>query len=240
MPLDAGGSEPDQSPGLRSWESFTCGKRLAGMPPADVERLVQELQVHQIELEMQNEELKRAQSDIAESREKYVDLYDFAPVGYFSFDRKGVITEVNLTGASLIGIERSHLIGKPFSLFVSPQDRISFPCIVEDAEDRTAEKCELLIQRKDGSLVPVLMESVAVSDRTGNVTIRSAVTDITEHKRMEEDLKRYELLARHSRDIILFVRRHDGPSLRRMSRARGLRLPQGKTPVSAHIRPAGP
>jgi PAS domain S-box-containing protein len=186
-------------------------KGLAGMGPADMERLVQELQVHRIELEMQNEELKKAQSEIAESREKYIDLYDFAPVGYFSFDRNGVITEANLTGASLIGIERSQVIRKPFSLFVSPQHRDIFSVHRRKTQKTgRTEKCELLIQRKDGSLVPVLIESVAAADRTGNVAIRCAVTDITEHKRMEEDLKRYELLARHGRDIILFVRRHDG------------------------------
>jgi PAS domain S-box-containing protein len=181
------------------------------MGPADMERLVHELHVHQVELEMQNEELKRAHSKIAESREKYIDLYDFAPVGYFSFDGNGVITEANLTGTSLIGIERSHLIGKPFSLFVSRQDRDIFSVHRRNTQKTgRTEKCELLLQRKDGSLVPVLMESVAAADRTGNVAIRCAVTDITEHRRTEEDLKRYELLARHSRDIILFVRRHDG------------------------------
>ncbi|MGD0231236.1 MAG: PAS domain S-box protein [Syntrophorhabdales bacterium] len=176
-----------------------------------MERLVHELQVHQIELEMQNEELKRAQLEIAESREKYIDLYDFAPVGYFSFDRNGVITEVNLTGASLVGIERTQLMGKPFSLFVNPQHRdIFFTHCRKTREASQGEKCELLIQRKDGSRVPVLMESIAVSDAAGDTIIRSAVTDFTERKAMEDQLLRYQLLARHSRDIILFVRRADG------------------------------
>lgn len=158
------------------------------MHPADAERLVHELRVHQIELEMQNEELKRAQSEIAESREKYVDLYDFAPVAYFSFDRNGVITEANLTGASLVGIERAYLIGKPFSLFVSPEHKDIFYTHHRKAHKDGSGECEFLIQRKDGSLVHVSMRSVGTSDEKGNVTIRSAVTDVTELKSLESQL----------------------------------------------------
>ena len=79
-----------------------------------------ELQVHQIELEMQNEELRRAQETIAESRDRYADLYDFAPVGYFTLDPQGLILEVNLTGARLLGAPRDSLLRKPFILFVAP------------------------------------------------------------------------------------------------------------------------
>ena len=110
------------------------------MLPADVERLVHELQVHQIELEMQNEELKRAQAEIAESREKYVDLYDFAPVGYFSFDQNGIITEMNLPAASLVGIERTLGIGSP-SLFYQPPDQgYLFRTSSQGAEDLAGGK----------------------------------------------------------------------------------------------------
>ena len=210
---ERGRSDPHGSTGLRTRAENALAEKqgLAEMRPVDTERLVHELQVHQIELEMQNEELQSTQRVIAESREKYVDLYDFAPVGYFTFDAKGLTTEVNLTGASLLGIERSRLIGKPFILYVSPQDRDVF-----FAHHRTAQKsgrperCELSIQHKDGSLIFVLMKSIAVSDNAGGMITRSAVTDITERKRMEDELARYQLLARHGRDIILFVRRSDG------------------------------
>ena len=73
----------------------------------DTERLLYELQVHQIELEMQNEELRRASDQMESEREKYSDLYDFAPVGYLTLNREGEIHEANLTGATLLGMERS-------------------------------------------------------------------------------------------------------------------------------------
>lgn len=92
----------------------------------DAKNLIHELRVHQIELEMQNEELRQSQIKIEESRAKYADLYDFAPVGYFTFDRHGRIAEVNLTGAKQVGVERSFVINKPFFLFVMPQFRRLF------------------------------------------------------------------------------------------------------------------
>lgn len=82
-------------------------------------RLVHELEAHQIELEMQNKELRRAQEELELSRNKYAELYDFAPVGYFTFDTDGLIKEVNLAGAQLLGIERRLLANKPFNSFIA-------------------------------------------------------------------------------------------------------------------------
>jgi len=76
------------------------------LPPEDARRLLHELQVHQIELEMQNEELQRAREELDESHARYADLYDFAPVGYFTFDRQGLVQEVNLTGAEMLGMTK--------------------------------------------------------------------------------------------------------------------------------------
>jgi PAS domain S-box-containing protein len=85
-------------------------------------RLVQELQIHQVELELQNEELKKARDEAEAERERYLDLYDFAPVGYFALDPEGVIRQVNLAGARLLGLERSLLLNRRFGKFVSPAD----------------------------------------------------------------------------------------------------------------------
>ena len=92
----------------------------------NVQSLIHEQQVHQIELEMQNEELRRVQNELKEARNKYSDLYDFAPIGYFTFDKNGLILEVNLTGANKLGVERSFLIKKPFSLYVAFSSRNVF------------------------------------------------------------------------------------------------------------------
>ena len=82
------------------------------------QQLIHELQVHQIELEMQNEELRKAQAELEQSRSKYSDLYDFAPVGQFTFDKHGLILEANLTAATELGLERSRLINKPFRAYI--------------------------------------------------------------------------------------------------------------------------
>ena len=91
-----------------------------------IRRLVHELDVYRVELEMQNEELRRAQEEMQESRESYAVLYDFAPVGHFTLDRKGIIRRVNLTGARLLGLEPKFLVNSPFTLFVATESRNAF------------------------------------------------------------------------------------------------------------------
>jgi PAS domain S-box-containing protein len=81
---------------------------------AEYDRVVQELATHQIELEAQNQALREAQGQIEESRSRYADLYDFAPIAYCTFDRNGVVLEINLTGASILGAESARIIGRPF------------------------------------------------------------------------------------------------------------------------------
>lgn len=89
--------------------------------PAEV--LMHELLVHKVELEMQNEELRRAYAELEEARDRYADLYEFAPIGYITLNRDGVIVEINLAGSILLGVDRSHLAHRRFSEFVAPQDR---------------------------------------------------------------------------------------------------------------------
>ncbi len=155
----------------------------------NLQKLVHELQVHQIELEMQNEELWRAQEEIEESRQKYSDLYDFAPIGYFTFSPAGEILEVNLTGASLLGVERKNLIHRPFSLFVEAECRSHFRnyCRNVLSTDKT-ETCQLKLIRDDGKSFDVSLQSILVrNDNT--LRIRCAVSDITELKETQKELK---------------------------------------------------
>ena len=92
----------------------------------DAQKLLHELQVHQIELEMQNDELLNANAVVEESRARFSDLYDFAPIGLFAFDAQGLIQEVNLVGAAFLGVERRNLMKKLFRRFVAPKDRPFF------------------------------------------------------------------------------------------------------------------
>jgi len=104
-------------------EARLKGQQAPPPPPrteADTKRLLHELQVHQIELELQNAELQEARNKVESLLATYTDLYDFAPVGYFSVDEQGVILEVNLTGAAFLGIERARLIKQRLQNFVDP------------------------------------------------------------------------------------------------------------------------
>jgi two-component system cell cycle sensor histidine kinase/response regulator CckA len=152
---------------------------------ADTVRVLHELQVHQIELEMQNEELKEARDKMEALLEKYTDLYDFAPVGYLTLDHEGVIREANLAGASLLGIARSALVDRRFGLFVSPADRPVFNAFIEKVfKSGAREECDVSLLMKGRPPLDVGMEAIAFES---GQTCRVAVTDITERKRVEAD-----------------------------------------------------
>jgi PAS domain-containing protein len=112
-------------------------------------RLFHELQVHQIELEMQNEELHQARKVAETALEKYTDLYDFAPVGYFTLDRRGAIGAVNFNGAKYLGIERSRLIGRLFGQFVADEALPIYTSFLESAcSEHGRESCEVVLSCK--------------------------------------------------------------------------------------------
>jgi PAS domain S-box-containing protein len=154
----------------------------------DTNSLIHELEVHQIELEMQNDELRRSQIVLEESRSKYSELFDFAPIGYFVFDDKGLILEANLTGANLLGVARGHIIKKPFSLFVVREDRDTFYiCKKAVLEKKTGQSCELKLLKKDKTEFYAQLEFEVVRETLeDSVQIRAALVDITERKTIEE------------------------------------------------------
>ena len=153
----------------------------------DVRALVHELQVHQIELEMQNEELRSAQAAVEEVSRKYTDLFDFAPTGYFLWDELGAIREVNLSGAALLGLDRGTAVNKRFGQFVVLEDRPKFAAFCQQALTTDAKQtCEVKIL-KDGQPVDVLVEGVVTADRRGQERLcRAAVIDIRQQKRADE------------------------------------------------------
>jgi PAS domain S-box-containing protein len=158
----------------------------------DTQKLIHELRVHQVELEMQNEELRQAQAELAQSRDRYLDLYDFAPMGYFTIDEKGLIHEANLTGADMLGYDRTFLRGKEFTGFVAPDSQDEFYLHRKQAfEDDSKHECELkLVNRKDGAF-HVQLQTMALSDHENNHQLRIAAIDITARVRLEKKLKAY-------------------------------------------------
>ena len=168
-------------------------KRLAGASGAKPERegktheeIVHELDVHQIELEMQNDALRKAQLDLEESRDRYADLYEFAPLGYFTFTGRGVIKDVNLTGASLLGVERKKLLDRGFGHFVAEDNLSKWERHLRDVQQNPQKQTsELLLEREDGFRFYARLESVRVDLSGGTSVVRSIVSDITERKRAE-------------------------------------------------------
>jgi len=165
----------------------------SGMLPEDIS-LIHELQVHQIELKMQNEELRRIQSELERERDRYSNLYDFSPVGYFTMSEKGIIEEVNLTGAAMAGIDRRALIGMPFSLLVFKDDQdILYKHRQSLLETEVPGSCELRFVKKDGHEFFARLECMVVKDMEGDLRqIRAAVSDITGRKLAEAALRESE------------------------------------------------
>lgn len=192
-------------------------KQTSKEPARDIQKLVHELEVHQIELEMQNDELRNKQMEIAEARDRYLDLYEYAPIGYFTFDKTGTVVEVNLTGANLIGLPRARLIGRPFTLFVEQEFINSFLTHLKKVfSNEVAQTTELKMKQQGKKpSVYVSLRSLAIQGREG-LRCRSTAMDITERKLAEEELlkAREELVRandrlRHLSDHLLKVQEEE-------------------------------
>ena len=159
------------------------------MAEQDHQGLVHELQVHQIELEMQNEELRRAQEQIGEALAKYSDLYDFAPVGYVTSNREGLILEANLTFAGQLGIERGRMINSPLWLYAAPQDSSKFRSHLDQVfKAKERQTCELRLKKPRGPKTYVQLDSIRVVNGAGAELCRTSVTDISTRRVVEEEL----------------------------------------------------
>ena len=205
-----------------------AGEPVRDLSADDSQNLIHELQVHQIELEMQNDELHRVQERLEESRSKYSDLYDFAPVGYFTLDQNGLILEVNLTGAGQLGFKRTHLIRKPFSGFIHKDDRDVFYIFIRKIlETKSQEHINVKIIITGCTEFHARLECLPVTDTNGNViNIRTALSDITEYKRVEWLLMQAEEEWAHTFDTIpdIVLVTDDQFRIRKVNRALSDRL----------------
>jgi PAS domain S-box-containing protein len=135
---------------------------VSAMAEQDIQALIHELQVHQIELETQNEELRRAQAELAESRDRYSFLYDFAPVGYVTVKADGGILETNFTAAAMLGLERRLLTRRNFSHFVNPKAYAGWHRHRRAALSAEHQRsCELAMHKADGTDLIMRLESIA-------------------------------------------------------------------------------
>ena len=164
----------------------------------ELRRLAYEFQVHQIELDLQNDNLQQTQVELEYSRDKYSSLYDFAPVGYFTISDKGIFLEANLTCATMLGIERCSLINKPLSKFIKREDNNKYyRYILHVFEKHEHKTVELMMVKKDGTEFYAQLECVVTQDEDENPkTCRAILTDITERKQVEERLRDSERRSR--------------------------------------------
>lgn len=178
-----------------------ASKRDHTQPETESARILQELEVYQVELEMQNEELRKARDEMEASLEKYSDLYDFAPIGYLTLDQAGVVIEANLAGASLLGVVRGSLAGRTFRSFVSPADQRAYTAFLQQVfKSKSKEECDarLLVIGK----APVDVRMQAIIFESGKAC-RVALSDITAHKRAERDIANKARLLDLSHDAII-------------------------------------
>ena len=161
------------------------GKKQAD--PADTQRLLHELQVHQVELEMQNTELQEARDGMESLLEKYTDLYDFAPAGYFTLNSSGIIQMVNLTGATLVGMDRSRLVGQSFTNLIPADSRPAFRTFLQNVFAGPAKQEGDFRLCCKGHLPRVV--KISTQRSVSGVECNAVLVDITERQEAEEALR---------------------------------------------------
>jgi PAS domain S-box-containing protein len=188
-------------------EELARGKGLAphenveALSPRDMRQTLHELRVHQIELEMQNEELRRTQMELDSARRRYFDLYNLAPVGYCIVSNEGSILEANLTAVTMLGIARAVLITQPITRFILKDDQdIYYLHRKRFLETGEPYMCELRMVKSDGTAFWVRVTTTSgqnpatnsEEDREGAPVSRIVLSDISERKRVEEEKDRLE------------------------------------------------
>lgn len=211
----ASASEADVSQALREHaevvsrsQSALSSERLASLSPAAIRDLLHELHVHQIELEMQNEELRRAEHELDASRERYFKLYDLAPVGYCSVSEQGLIVQANLAAAALLGDTRSALVKQPLSRYLFKADQDLWyqhrKLLVETGQSQTFE---LRLAPPGGALLWVQVVVSAANDGSVSPVLLVVLTDLNDRKLMEAAMReseaRYRALVEWSPEAML-------------------------------------
>lgn len=173
----------------------------------DPMKLIHELQTYHMELELQNDELKRSQQELMKAQDKYRQLYDFLPVGYVSLNLKGMILDVNLTLADMLSIERVHLTNNPLSAYIVFEDQdIYYRHLQELSKSTQGHICELRMKTEQGRVFHVQLESSVILDKNENhMQYRTVVIDICERKVAEEKLQQFKSIVSCSNDLMALI-----------------------------------
>ena len=163
----------------------------------ETKKLYHDLEVYQIELEMQNRELRDKQQEIELARDKYADLYEFAPVGYLTLDDKGIIRDINLTATGMMGYNRSQLIGKPFSALLGDgRSRNFFRVLRAAMTGKNEQSLELLLKPKNNTSLPIRLQ--IMPPLSNKAEVRVALIDVSEQKIAEVEVREHREALLHA------------------------------------------
>lgn len=174
------------------------------LSPEEIQQTLHQLQIHQIELELQNEELRAAQAALEKSRERYFDLYDLAPVGYCNLSESGLLLETNLTAATLLGETRKAMIGQPFSRYIFPEDQDIYSSRRKHLfETGEFQECEIRLLKPDGAVVWVHLTATVTREIDGTPICRLTLSDISRRRQAEEQIQFQSQLLSNIRESIV-------------------------------------
>jgi PAS domain-containing protein len=178
---------------------------------ADMKRLIHDLQVHQIELEIQNEELMNTRKDLEESLFQYIELYDFAPVGYLTLNKDRIIVNINLNGARILGHERSVVLNTPLSRYVADYSCQVFDAFLSSTAEKTGSiSCSICLERPD--FKPCMVQIKAIADSLHH-DYRLVIIDITQkeeaEKKLRESEEKYRIIIENMQDIFFRIDMQD-------------------------------
>ena len=186
-------------------KKFKPAEQVAAPPPDTLVKTFLELQVHQIELDVQNEELRRAQLALDAAHARYFDLFDLAPAGYFTLSDKGLILEVNLTAVTFVGAAKSALVARPFSSLISPADTDRFYLFFRQLlVTGQSQMCgDLQVRKQDGTSFWAALQGNRTTDATGMPAINLILSDISARKQAEVSRAHLAAIIEFSEDCII-------------------------------------
>lgn len=199
-----------QAEAIARKNSVVLAENLSAMSIEAVQQLLHELCVHQIELEMQNEELRRTQLELDSSHARYFDFYDMAPVGYCTVSPSGLFLQANLTAGAMLGVDRDTLVNQPITRFIHQEDQDIYYLMRQQLGlgARAPQSLELRML-KGGTFFWVYLMAIAAQDETGAPVLRMVLTNISERKQIEAEIHRlayYDPLTRLPNRRLLYDR----------------------------------